>query len=324
MAGRNFRSNRIYNWHVFGAHLDARATIGSTGAVTLVSSSTVPSSVPAATQQQSVGIKSITRLGVGTYRIQLDDNYASLYSFNCDFLSLTTGSDIAVDSTTAGLSVGTAYQITAVGTATTAANYVTLGVPSGITPAVGVTFVALTTGTGTQSGAGTVKAITNTGSFRTQVLGIPDLMLNNQPFVQGSGGGYITFQVLGETFTGGSTTTGATSGGTPAGTVSAPTFTGDALATHTHTIPVTAGTAGDAVTNNAGTLESTGGQDLTTSATSGGTPAGTNSAPTFTGSALATHTHTNTATGTVAWSPVDPTSGTTMYIKALLGNSALS
>ena len=33
--------------------------------------------------------------------------------------------------------------------------------------------------------------------------------------------------------------------------------------THTHTIAVTAGTAGDAVTNNAGTLESTGGNDLT-------------------------------------------------------------
>lgn len=35
---------------------------------------------------------------------------------------------------------------------------------------------------------------------------------------------------------------------------------------HTHTIAVTAGTAGDAVTNNAGVLESTGGQDLTTAA----------------------------------------------------------
>ena len=40
---------------------------------------------------------------------------------------------------------------------------------------------------------------------------------------------------------------------------------------HSHTIAVTAGTAGDAVTNNAGVLESTGGQDLTTAA--GGTGA---------------------------------------------------
>lgn len=100
-------------------------------------------------------------------------------------------------------------------------------------------------------------------------------------------------------------------GFTPAGTVAAPTFTGSALGTHNHTftgtelaahdhtIPVTTGTAGDAVTNNAGVLESTGGQDLTSSsdtagtpagtnaATSGGTPAGTNSAPAFTGTAVA-------------------------------------
>jgi hypothetical protein len=34
-------------------------------------------------------------------------------------------------------------------------------------------------------------------------------------------------------------------------------------AAHTHSIAVTAGTTGDAVTNNAGVLESTGGQDLT-------------------------------------------------------------
>lgn len=39
-------------------------------------------------------------------------------------------------------------------------------------------------------------------------------------------------------------------------------------ASHTHTIPVTAGTAGNAVTNNAGVLESSGGQDLTTAAAS--------------------------------------------------------
>jgi len=35
---------------------------------------------------------------------------------------------------------------------------------------------------------------------------------------------------------------------------------------HTHAVAVTAGTAGDAVTNNAGVLESTGGQDLATNA----------------------------------------------------------
>lgn len=40
----------------------------------------------------------------------------------------------------------------------------------------------------------------------------------------------------------------------------------DAVADHTHAIAVTAGTAGDAVTNNSGVLESTGGENLVTEA----------------------------------------------------------
>lgn len=47
-----------------------------------------------------------------------------------------------------------------------------------------------------------------------------------------------------------------------AGNLVARTFA--AVSAHTHTIAVTAGTAGNAVTNNAGVLESSGGQDLTT------------------------------------------------------------
>lgn len=89
-------------------------------------------------------------------------------------------------------------------------------------------------------------------------------------------------------------------GFTPAGTVAAPVFTGSALAGHTHAIAVTAGTAGDAVTNNAGVLESTGGQDLATSSDTAGTPAGTNSAPAFTGSAVAAGNLVELSSGSTA------------------------
>ncbi len=330
MASRNFRSNRIYNNHVFPVHIDARATIGSTGAITLVSSSVVPGSSPSINQQQSMGIKAITRLGVGTYQIQLDDNYSSMYKLDVSFTSAVTGAEIQVDTGTAGLSVGTAYQITTLGTST-AANWTTLGLASGLTAAVGQVFVALATGAG--SGTGKVKAVAaaNT-SLQAQVLGVPDLMLNTQPFVQGNGGGIIVFQTLASIAT--------PAAYTPAGTVSAPTFSGNALGTHTHTvtptgtisagnIAVAAGTAGDAVTNNAGVLNSTGGQDLTvdaqtftgasdtTSATSAGTPAGTNSAPTFTGSAAS-------LTTVMTCVAADPTNGVTMMIRLLMGNSSIS
>jgi len=96
----------------------------------------------------------------------------------------------------------------------------------------------------------------------------------------------------------------ATSAGTPAGTVSAPTFTGNALGTHTHTFTGNAVNAAstaatpDLVTSNTGgtgvspTTTATG----TNSSVSAGTPSGTVSAPTFTGSALATHDHTFSGT----------------------------
>lgn len=309
MAARNWASNRIYNQHLFPVHLDAQVTIGSSGAPTLVTSSTIPGSSPSASQGQSKGIKSITRLAAGTYRIQLSDNFSSLLDFKASFTSAVTGSNIPVDATTAGLSIGTAYQITAVGSATTAANYVTLGLPAGMTAAVGQVFVALTTGTGTQSGAGTVKALANqTTGMQTQLLGDADTMLNYQPFQNSTGGGYITFQTMGGAFTAGAYT--------PAGTISAPTFTGSALSGHTHTILVATGTSGDAVTNNAGVLNSTGGQDLVTESTSGGTPAGTNSVPVFTGTA-------SSLTGTITSAAADPTNGCTMYVRILLSNSSI-
>lgn len=283
MASRNYRSNRIYNNHVFPVHIDARATIGSTGAITLVTSSVVPGSSPSANQQQSMGIKAITRLGVGTYQIQLDDNYASLYDMKVSFTSAVTGSSIQVDTVTAGLSVGTAYQIVTTGTST-AANWTTLGLASGLTATVGQVFVALATGAG--SGTGTVKAVAaaNT-SLQAQVLGVPDLMLNTQPFVQGSGGGIIVFQTLAAIAT--------PAAYTPVGTISR------------GNIPVATGTAGDAVTNNAGTLNSIGGQDLTVDL------------QTFTGSAASLTTAMSAAAA-------DPTNGTTMMIRILLGNSSIS
>jgi len=99
----------------------------------------------------------------------------------------------------------------------------------------------------------------------------------------------------------------ATSAGTPAGTNSAPTFTGAAMATHSHQLPLTGiggttprttasfGTSGGTVagvrslTNAASTTAVA--RELTQAITAG-TPSGAVSAPTFTGSALATHDHT--------------------------------
>lgn len=83
--------------------------------------------------------------------------------------------------------------------------------------------------------------------------------------------------VAAPTFTGNSVASSAVSGGTPAGTVTAPTIT---------------------LTNAAPTTNGVGFTTDHLLTTGGGTVSSGISTPTFTGSALGTHTHTTTATGT--------------------------
>lgn len=118
------------------------------------------------------------------------------------------------------------------------------------------------------------------------------------------------------TFTGTvSIATSLNSAGTPSGTVSAPTFTGSALATHQHALPIqaqagttqrTVASFGNDGTSTAGVQGWTTAASVTTGpralsqAVSAGTPAGTCSAPNFTGAALSNHQHTLTPAGTVS------------------------
>lgn len=122
--------------------------------------------------------------------------------------------------------------------------------------------------------------------------------------------------ISGLTFTGNSISTSLVSGGTPSGTISQPTFTGSALAAHSHELPfqiatttttrqIAAATFGTGTARAATSVSTTGTANTTSAAValtqsiSAGTPIGTISIPTFTGSALGTHSHTLTATGTI-------------------------
>ncbi len=102
------------------------------------------------------------------------------------------------------------------------------------------------------------------------------------------------------TFTGSLDTTSATSGGTPAGTVAAPTFTGSLDTTSATSGGTPAGTNGaTATTGNCATTDIDAGTGSAT-ACKATAPNLTVPAEAFTGSALATHTHTVTPTGTVS------------------------
>jgi len=139
-------------------------------------------------------ISSVTRLAAGLYQIQLQDSYSGYYMGGAQFISPTTGSALQIDSGSAALTAGAAYQITTVGDAT-AAQWAALGVPAGVTPAVGVSFVALVTGSGASSTA-RVKAVGDSGIAKIELLSNPNLMLDPQVANAPSPGGIIQIQTL--------------------------------------------------------------------------------------------------------------------------------
>lgn len=127
----------------------------------------------------------------GTIVIQLNDAYSRSYSGFDAKVSPVSGTPIVVTAAGAHLVVGTAYIIVTVGSTTTA-EWHTLGVPIGVTPAVGVSFIAAVTGTGSGSGAVEVTAAAGTGICSIETVGDPNLSIAPDPTAgQGYGASLI-------------------------------------------------------------------------------------------------------------------------------------
>lgn len=135
---------------------------------------------------------------------------------------------------TSGFTVG------AVTYTTLAADWQTLGVPAGLTPAVGMSFIALTTGSALNSG--TVKAPGVSGITSVEIIGDPNTSIANSA-IANNGGAWLLVQFLGQTLTIGSyTPAGTITNGTP------DTFTGTpATLTGTVTLGAVAPAAGSVV-----------------------------------------------------------------------------
>lgn len=187
----------------------------------------------------------------------------------------------ATNTGTTSTTANTVYTITALGTAT-AAQWQAVGLPVWVTPTVGQTFVA----TASQSigGSATVgtAGVSNIGAI--SVVGDPNTTIASS-VISTYGGAYLVLQF---------------SALTAAGTINTPTFTGSALATHTHDLLLKNAAVADGATTrvNAGAnlLGANTGSDITVTgsganggvvATSAGTPAGTISALTFTSTSAA-------------------------------------
>lgn len=194
------------------------------------------------------------------------------------YLGLRWHIDYAATSTgTTSVTAGSVYTITALGTAT-AAQWLAVGLPAWLTATVGQTFIA----TASQSiGGSATVGIPGVPNISTiSVVGDPNQTIASSNIAQ-YGGAYIVLQF------------GALS---VSGTSSVPTFTGSALAAHSHDLLVKGGQAASTTNDIAAYAGPLLGKEQASDATfaggssvnggvqtaSAGTPAGTVSAPTFT------------------------------------------
>lgn len=129
----------------------------------------------------------------GTIVVNLSDNYNKLYSKSHAIVSPTSGSAVKIDNS--ALTAGVAYIITTVGDST-AAVWHAVGLPAGITPAVGASFVALTVGAGSNASTSRVMAAATAGSTvaTIEIVGNADIDIAPSPSALPGPGGQILLQ----------------------------------------------------------------------------------------------------------------------------------
>lgn len=191
MANRNWASGgKLYSMHVKPVLLDFSFNVDNT-----TGSGVANLKGPCVT---SVFMNSTAPSGgnpnppAGFIMVKLADNYPRLYNVLGSIQSPNSGS--ALTSVTSGV----VYVITALGT-TTLAQWVARGLPLGVTPAVGVAFVATSTGSIGGTGAVQIPAANSSGLANTiEVVGNPDVSLanSNQPAY---GGGFLILRCMGAT-----------------------------------------------------------------------------------------------------------------------------
>lgn len=194
MANRNWASGgKIYSMHVSPVLIDCKFTVNSSDAagngiinlkgpaVSAVYMNT--SATPSANNPNPEA---------GVIVVQLADGYnLNLLDVKGMWNSPLSGSDVKIDNS--ALTVGNPYVISTLGNAT-AAKWKAIGVPAGITPAVGVAFIAKTNGGTGNTLTSMVQAPATHGSTiaYVDVIGNPSLMCSPNPGAnQGYGASFI-------------------------------------------------------------------------------------------------------------------------------------
>ena len=176
------------------ASFDTVAKTITLSAVTAGASAVSPSydAITCTANALSVGITRGIPLA-GYYVIRMKQNFNYFLGMTAGFVAPTSGGAIKIDNG-ATLTVGTPYMIAIVGDGT-ATLWKAAGLPVGVTPAIGVCFIAATT-TPSSANASTSRVIAagTSTTFTQEVVG--NTTLSNNTAAQTNGGLYVVVKVL--------------------------------------------------------------------------------------------------------------------------------
>lgn len=123
--------------------------------------------------------------------IQLKNNFNKFLSGISGTISTNSGIDVKIDNSV--LIVGQPYVITTLGDATLS-KWQAIGVPVGVTPAVGVSFIALTDGGAGNVLTSRVQTPASSGISHMEIIGNTDLMTNSN--VPSNAGQFVMVQFI--------------------------------------------------------------------------------------------------------------------------------
>lgn len=190
MAGRNFANSRMYTGHVMPVMIDCNFVVTATNGLGITSlkgpyvqnvfmhTSTTPAVGNSNPASPNVAVTNPNPQN-GIIVLQLQDIYSRLYTLDSNIICTNTGSDVKIDN--AVLTPGVAYTISILGDAT-AAVWHALGVPAGITPALGVSFIAASAGGSGNASTSRVQAVVASSTVaKIDLIGNPNLLITPAP-----------------------------------------------------------------------------------------------------------------------------------------------
>jgi hypothetical protein len=123
--------------------------------------------------------------------IQFKNNFNVYLGGFSGFASQLSGSNVSISS---GLTAGNPYVIVSVGTSTQA-NWQAVGLPPGLTPTVGQSFICTSSSPGTGTGIVQAPAADGSGIMALDVIGDPNQSISNSSIAQ-NGGAWVLVRFL--------------------------------------------------------------------------------------------------------------------------------